>query len=402
MEVWSYALGGSTLKTFSRGAFANPNAARLDTKVSAIVLGILLWYPMLLWAMPPTAAAGIELQDDLLDGWINEDLVSADSAHQVFRLMARDYAQGQTYPVTVIWQTTTGEPLPPLHLQVTTPPPLSVAVNTEGLANLGLVLPLRLTFSEPLAEKEKTFQQVTVKTGDVQDVPGTWRWVGKRSLQFTPQPAWPASSVIEVSVDATSLRTLQGGRMEQSFLSSFSTGTDRKVFVYLATQQVTAVEKGKLLRTFRVSTGKGKTPTTEGSFYIYDRYRHKTMRSKELRKGQPGYYLIEDVPYTQFFDGGMALHGAFWHNKFGRPVSHGCVNLSTRDMNKRWPNAVEDAGWLYSWASLGVPVRVLKDNPEKMGSRKREAEDLAVPISRFASENEDRMLDVDAHSDRIR
>ena len=71
-------------------------------------------------------------------------------------------------------------------------------------------------------------------------------------------------------------------------------------------------------------------------------------------------------------------------------------------MNKRWPNAAEDAGWLYSWASLGVPVRVLKDDPEKMGSRKREAEDLAVPISRFASGNEDRMLDVDAHSDRIR
>jgi hypothetical protein len=248
---------------------------------------------MLLWATPPTAAVGIELQNDLLDGWMNENLssdltdsigrsfrpvtdawefdvlydavetaeqssggraqdgeistiaiprlegsfqrmlkpdasvtlrfdrpvgklqvagqvqfaVSADSTHQVFRLMARDYAQGQTYPVNVIWQATTGEPLPPLHLQVTTPPPLSVAINTEGLANLGLVLPLRLTFSEPLAEREKTLQQVTVRTGDHQDVPGTWRWVGKRSLHFTPRPAWPASSVIEVSVDATSLRT---------------------------------------------------------------------------------------------------------------------------------------------------------------------------------------------------
>ena len=190
--------------------------------------------------------------------------------------------------------------------------------------------------------------------------------------------------------------------MEQSFLSSFSTGTDRKVFVYLAAQQVTAVEKGKLLRSFKVSTGKRKTPTSEGNFYIYDRYRHKTMHSKDLRKGQPGYYLIEDVPYTQFFDGGMALHGAFWHNKFGRPVSHGCVNLSTRDMNKRWPNAAEDAGWLYSWASLGVPVMVLRDDPEKRGSRKRTTADLAEPTSLLASTYRDHMRDVDAHSDRIR
>jgi len=67
--------------------------------------------------------------------------VNADRIHQVFRLVARDYAQGQTYPVKVIWRAATGEPYPPLNLQVTTPPPLSVAVNTEGLADLGLVLP---------------------------------------------------------------------------------------------------------------------------------------------------------------------------------------------------------------------------------------------------------------------
>jgi lipoprotein-anchoring transpeptidase ErfK/SrfK len=292
--------------------------------------------------------------------------VNADRSHRVFRLVARNYAQGQTYPVKVIWRAATGEPYPPLNLQVTTPPPLSVAVNTEGLANLGLLLPLRLTFSEPLMEREKILQQVAVKTGAGQDVQGTWRWTGQRSLQFTPRPTWPPSSVIQVSVDATGLRTLQGGWMDHPILSSFTTGTDRRIFVYLDTQRVTAVENGQVVQTFRVSTGKEKTPTAEGNFYIYDRYLHRTMRSRGVRKGQPGYYLIEDVPYTQFFNGDMALHGAFWHNSFGRPASHGCVNMSTREMNKRWPNVAENAGWLYSWASLGVPVTVLKDNPEKM------------------------------------
>ncbi|NJD33599.1 MAG: hypothetical protein FIA96_01950, partial [Betaproteobacteria bacterium] len=64
--------------------------------------------------------------------------VKADSTHQVFRLEARNYEQGRIYPVQIRWRTTTGDPLPPLNLQLTTPPPLFVSVNTEGLTNLGL------------------------------------------------------------------------------------------------------------------------------------------------------------------------------------------------------------------------------------------------------------------------
>jgi lipoprotein-anchoring transpeptidase ErfK/SrfK len=46
--------------------------------------------------------------------------------------------------------------------------------------------------------------------------------------------------------------------------------------------------------------------------------------------GEPP-YRIDDVPWVQYFYGGYALHGAFWHDNFGQPKSHGCVNLSPRD-----------------------------------------------------------------------
>ena len=59
---------------------------------------------------------------------------------------------------------------------------------------------------------------------------------------------------------------------------------------------------------------------------------------------QPGYYL-RDVPYVMYFYRGYGLHGAYWHNNFGTPMSHGCVNLS-----------VDDARWLYEWASVGTKV----------------------------------------------
>ncbi|MBC8123851.1 MAG: L,D-transpeptidase, partial [Gemmatimonadaceae bacterium] len=84
--------------------------------------------------------------------------------------------------------------------------------------------------------------------------------------------------------------------------------------------------------------------------------------------GRPGYYKVENVPYAQFFHGGYAFHGAWWHNSFGRPMSHGCLNLSTRSHNRRWPNAADDAKWLWDWAALGVPVTVYARTPTGGGS----------------------------------
>jgi lipoprotein-anchoring transpeptidase ErfK/SrfK len=58
-------------------------------------------------------------------------------------------------------------------------------------------------------------------------------------------------------------------------------------------------------------------------------------------------YYLEDVPWTMYFDEARALHGAYWHNGYGYPRSHGCVNLSPGD-----------ARWLYEWAELGDWVYV--------------------------------------------
>jgi lipoprotein-anchoring transpeptidase ErfK/SrfK len=58
----------------------------------------------------------------------------------------------------------------------------------------------------------------------------------------------------------------------------------------------------------------------------------------------PGYYLPA-VPYVMYFYEDYGLHGTYWHNNFGTPMSHGCVNFRT-----------EDAQWLFNWASVGTRV----------------------------------------------
>ncbi|MGR8941152.1 MAG: L,D-transpeptidase [Gammaproteobacteria bacterium] len=288
-----------------------------------------------------------------------------DATGQNIRLLASAYEQDHKYAVQVNYKTPAGVSLPPLDLELTTAPPLAAETNVKGLTNLGLMLPLQLTFNEALADRANAASKLKVQTRDGQVISGKWRWIGPRQLRFTPQPAWPASSTIEVSDGGQQLRSERGGKLKQALIEQFNTGTDRRLFVYLDSQRVDAVENGKVVRTFKVSTGKSKTPTVTGSYYIYDRYRRKRMRS-DVGRGQPGFYEVEDVPYTQFFHKDYALHGAFWHNNFGRPASHGCINLATKDQNKRWPNVSEDAGWLYDWGALGLPVTVINKAPESM------------------------------------
>lgn len=279
---------------------------------------------------------------------------------QTFKLVARDYPQGKTLPVLLHWETTTGVPVPAAQLEIATAPPLTAEINTAGKTELGLAMPLQFTFSEPLANRERAGQNITVETEGGQAIPGRWQWYNKHRLQFIPEPRWPPLTKISVRVhNPSAFRSVQGGTMETALSTHFTTGPDKRIDVDLATQRASAIENGQVVKTFKISSGKAATPTATGNFYIYARFPVKTMKSR-AKPGQKGHYVVENVPYAQYFYDTYAFHGAWWHNGFGTPRSHGCVNLSTRKHNSRWPNAPEDAGWLYHWANLGVPVTVHK------------------------------------------
>lgn len=96
-----------------------------------------------------------------------------------------------------------------------------------------------------------------------------------------------------------------------------------------------------------VSTGlKGhRTPT--GLFSIRVKHVSATMSDIGPEVGEDERYSIEDVPFTQYFERSFALHGAFWHDRFGLPRSHGCVNLAPTDARRlfehTWPPLTD--GW---------------------------------------------------------
>jgi lipoprotein-anchoring transpeptidase ErfK/SrfK len=118
---------------------------------------------------------------------------------------------------------------------------------------------------------------------------------------------------------------------------------ERWIQVNLTAQQLNAYEGRTVVFSTPISSGLPQWATVTGQFRIYYRLPTQTMDGRRL-----GFdYVTENVPHVQYFYKDFALHGAYWHNNFGQPMSHGCVNLS-----------VADAEWLYSWATYGTLVYV--------------------------------------------
>lgn len=115
-------------------------------------------------------------------------------------------------------------------------------------------------------------------------------------------------------------------------------GMDKRwIAVSLSEQRLWAYEGVRLVHEFEVSTGAVDSQTLSGTFRIYSKSKSANMESQQ--------YDVPAVPYVLFYDKDYALHGAYWHDAFGTPVSHGCVNLR-----------VDDARWLYEWAGVGTVV----------------------------------------------
>jgi len=114
----------------------------------------------------------------------------------------------------------------------------------------------------------------------------------------------------------------------------------KQIIVDLSDQQIYAYLNGTLVRQVTVSTGLPGTPTVTGDYNVYWKLTSQTMSG-------PGYYL-PGVPWVMYFYAGYAIHGTYWHSNFGRPMSHGCVNLPT-----------DEAYWFFNFAEVGTPVRVV-------------------------------------------
>jgi L,D-transpeptidase catalytic domain len=152
-----------------------------------------------------------------------------------------------------------------------------------------------------------------------------------------------------VARDGSLIRAEQAVKIERfSRAPAWATGDRRWVDVSILRQSLVAYEGRKPVYVTLVSTGadglgdpKKTHSTIQGAFLIHTKHLSVTMDDDRIGDE----FDFRDVPFVQYFTEGFALHAAYWHDDFGTPRSHGCINL-----------APLDAAWLFGWTDPEVPA----------------------------------------------
>ena len=127
----------------------------------------------------------------------------------------------------------------------------------------------------------------------------------------------------------------------------------KSIRIYLGIQQAFLIEKGQVVKTYRISSGKDSTPTPDGVFRIYKK-QDLRISKQEVPYRMPNYmaftsnnaFGLHGLPYL----GGVAEDSAYWkeaRTHIGVPVSHGCIRFLP-----------EEAAEIYRWADVGMPVYI--------------------------------------------
>ncbi|MDR3571588.1 MAG: L,D-transpeptidase family protein [Candidatus Pacebacteria bacterium] len=166
-------------------------------------------------------------------------------------------------------------------------------------------------------------------------------------IRFDGPIHYPERVTSDWYVNADYARTfMDPGVLETN--AGMNASSTKRIVVDITSETLYAYDGDTLFMQEPISTGLELTPTSLGNFWVY-----RKIPDAYMQGPVPGlsdqYYDLPGVPWDLYFTkDGAAIHGAYWHDHFGEPWSHGCVNLP--------PAAAEI---LYEWADLGTPVTVI-------------------------------------------
>jgi hypothetical protein len=195
--------------------------------------------------------------------------------------------------------------------------------------------------TEPFKVDGTTFQvfergELTQTKGDDPEMlPVGKLMVERLKLDTTPVPQGDLPTYTE-DLFAAPVVSVTGGPVDPN--------GEKWVQVSISLQYAWAYQGDQVLWQGFVSTGRAGFGTPTGEFHVLSKLPSQTMEG--VLGGE--YYNVPDVPDVMYFtDFGHALHGTYWHNNFGTPMSHGCVNLP-----------MDVAAWMYQWAPVGMRVEI--------------------------------------------
>jgi hypothetical protein len=234
-------------------------------------------------------------------------------------------------------------------------------LNGEGYTYSGWVQPVESNYQQPEYEIPATgrLAEITVPYSITRLQPSLWakngyriyfgttHWVTGISINRHEKSIWYEIYDFHLRksfyVEAADMRLVPYD--ELTLLSPDVPESSKTVHVDTATQTVTAFEGETAVLAARCSSGGKSTKTPLGDFLTY----HKGSTIHMTNDGASGAgrgFDLPGVPWVTFFTStGVSFHGTYWHNDYGTPRSHGCVNLLP-----------EDAKFIYRWSSPVVPA----------------------------------------------
>jgi lipoprotein-anchoring transpeptidase ErfK/SrfK len=235
---------------------------------------------------------------------------------------------------------------------------------TEGYVHSGNIQPVRTTLSQPYTgdiPKEGLIAEVCVPYSDAFVEPSTDSEVGYRIYYETTH--W-VKALVAGTTDGQSWYQIRDDKWDEWYyvraghlriltpeelapISPDVSNRDKKIIVRLDQQLVTAYEFNIPVLSVPASTGgrlrSGTYTTPQGNFTTYYKRPSRHMAAGDIAASG---FDLPGVPWVQYITkSGISFHGTYWHNDYGRPRSHGCINLTCAA-----------AKWLYLWSSPTVPL----------------------------------------------
>lgn len=234
----------------------------------------------------------------------------------------------------------------------------------EGYIHSGNIQPVRTIISQPYGgdiPKEGLLAEVSVPYTDAFTEASTESEVGYRIYYETVH--W-VKAIVAGKTDGRPWYLIHDDKWDESYyvraehlriltteelapISPEISNHDKKIVVRLDDQMVIAYEMNIPVFVVSVSTGailrSGTYTTPEGNFITFYKRPSRHMAAGDIAASG---FDLPGVPWVQYITkSGISFHGTYWHNDFGRPRSHGCINLS-----------ISAAKWLYLWSSPAVPL----------------------------------------------
>jgi lipoprotein-anchoring transpeptidase ErfK/SrfK len=242
-------------------------------------------------------------------------------------------------------------------------------------AEVGVAYPLTVTLNHPVANRRAVTDALEVET--FPRVEGAWYWIDERTLDYRPESFWPAGTSVTLHADLEGVDAGNGLWGAANRTSDFTVGRAQVMDVDVQSHAMKVIQDGAVIATFPVSSGKPGWETRNGIKVITEKIIDKTWYSSAINA--PEHYVEHSQWAMRMTDSGEFIHDAPWNAKhLGEDnASHGCVGLSTDDMN-----------WVWAHSMLGDPV-VVTGSPVPYTELDNRIQDWNVAWDRWLTGNFD-------------